>query len=134
MAVRFTVHPDRGFAHIRFLGHITTAETLAAAQDFAATPGVQPSWHHIIDFTRITGYERDYLKLMALTARLPDHLLHPGHEPLFVYVAPTVPGQEIFHFVTRSMQGIQGPLLRLTTALPEALALLGLPETMIDQL
>lgn len=132
MSVTFILHPDKGLAHIRFRGHITLAETLARSQEFAATPGVTPDIHQIIDFREVTSFERDYAKLMAMMARMPEHMIHPGHEPLMIYVAPTALGQEMANFVIRSMQGLPGPLLRITSNMPEALALLGLPERISD--
>lgn len=132
MAITFTLYPDRGLAHIRFSGHVTAQETLARTQDFAATPGVTPAMHQVIDFREVTSFERDYAQLMAMLARMPEHMIHPGHEPLYVYVAPNPIGQEMARFVMRSMEGVRGPLLRLTLSMPEALALLGLPELVAD--
>ncbi|NBZ89967.1 hypothetical protein [Stagnihabitans tardus] len=114
-------------AHIHFAGHVTAEDTLDAAARFAATPGVHPDLHQLIDFSHVASFERDYVKLLAMFARLPEHLVHAGHQPIFVYVVPTKIGQDMAQFVIRSMEGMDGgPILRMAPSLPEALALLGL--------
>jgi len=128
MAVSFSLYPGQGLAHIRFSGHVTAEETLARAAEFAATPGVHPDLHQIIDFSAVDSFERDYVRLMRMMARLPEHLVHAGHEPMFIHVCPTPVGLEMAQFVLRSMEGTEGgPILCIARSLPEALALLGLP-------
>ena len=132
MPIRFTIHPQRNVAHIRFIGHISVVETLAEAERFSQQPGARPDLNQILDFTETESFERDYAKLLAMLARLPDHLLRPGHEPYFLYIAPNPVAQEMTGLVLRSMQGLPGPILRIVKDMAEALALLGLPEDALN--
>lgn len=129
MPVHFTLHARYGIAHIHFSGHVTAEEILASAAELAATPGVHPDLHQIIDFSDVASFERDYVRLLSMLAQLPDHLVHRGHEPMFIYVCPTQVGLNMADFVIRSMEGMEGgPILRVTRSMPEALHLLGQPD------
>lgn len=133
MAITYTLYTKRGLAHIQFSGHVSAAETLEKVAQFAADPGVHPDLHQILDFSAVESFEPDYVKLLALLARVPEHLVHAGHEPIFVYVCPTRTGLEMAQFVIRSMEGMEGgPILRICQSRGEALAMLGLPEGVLQ--
>ncbi len=128
MAVSYHVDARRGLVHARFQGFVSTAETLGAAQACAQHPDFSPLFNQVIDFAEVEGFERDYARLIAMLAELPDHLLQPGTEPIIVYVAPTPVGQEMARVVLKSMTGLPGPVFRVVSTLAEALALLGWRE------
>lgn len=134
MPVNFHIFPDRNLVLARFTGHILLAECLSSAKAYSENPAASPQQNQLIDLSGVTSYERDLVQIMSLMARLPDHLLRPGFEPLIVYVAPHRAAQEIAGTVLKSMQGITGVVVRIFEEESQALEVLGQPERSLDAL
>lgn len=134
MPVDFHIFPARNLVLARFTGHILLADCLASAQAYAAHPEANPMQNQLIDLGGVTGYERDFVKVMSTMAQLPDHLLRAGASPLVVYLAPTRLSQEITGMVLKSMAGIQGLPVSAVADEEHALEILGQPERSIEAL
>lgn len=128
MPVSFHIFPDRNLVLARFYGHILLADCLASAKAYGEHPDANPRQNQLIDLGSVTSYERDLVQIMSLMARLPDHLLKPGYEPLILYIAPSRVAQEIAGLVLKSMQGIDAAVMRVFEDEAQALEVLGLPE------
>lgn len=128
MPVHFQIFPHRGFVLARFTGHILLEDCLSSAQAYAAHPDANPHQNQVIDLSGMTGYERDFIKMMRTMAQLPDHLLKAGAEPMIIYIASTPVAQEVLGFVIRSFDGTMPAVVRVTESEEQALEILGQPE------
>ncbi|TXH98482.1 MAG: hypothetical protein E6Q73_11770 [Pseudorhodobacter sp.] len=128
MPVNFHIFPDRNLVLARFTGHILLADCLSSAKAYSEDPQASPQQTQLIDLSGVTSYERDLVQIMSMMARLPDHLLKPGYEPMILYIAPSRVAQEIAGMVLKSMQGIEGVIVRVLEDETQALEVLGLAE------
>ena len=128
MPVNFHILPDRNLVLARFTGHILLADCLSSAKAYSEDPQASPQQTQLIDLSGVTSYERDLVQIMSMMARLPDHLLKPGYEPMIHYIAPSRVAQEIAGMVLKSMQGIEGVIVRVLEDETQALEVLGLAE------
>lgn len=134
MPVDVHILPKHGLVVARFHGHVRLEECLASAQGYAQHPDCRPGQNQLIDLSGMTSYERDLVQIMALMAKLPDHLLAPGAEPMVVYLAPSAVAQEVTTFVLKSMAGIGGVSVSAVADEEHALEVMGLPERRLADL
>lgn len=128
MPVTFHVYRHRGFVLARFSGHILLEDCLASAQAYAQHPDANPHQNQLIDLSGMTSYERDFVKIISAMAKLPDHLLAPGAEPMIIYIAATPVAQEVVGFIIRSFDGTMPAIVRVTETEEQALEILGQAE------
>ena len=134
MPVKLNVFASRGLVYLRYDGFVKVAEAVASLEDYKAHPDFHPGHKHLADFSRITGFEHDYVKVFALQAEVAAALVRDGYEILLVMLATTDPGREIAHLVRKSWEGVTTvvPITAETEA--QALALLGQPESSTSDL
>lgn len=128
MPVNFQIFPDRNLVLARFSGHVLLADCLSSAKAYSEHPDANPLQNQLIDLSNVVSYERDLVQIMSVMARLPDHLLKPGSNPMVIYVAPHHVAQEIAGLVMKSMQGIGGLVVRMFDDEAKALEVLGQRE------
>ena len=106
MPLVFHVMPHRNLVVARYRGFAGLHETVEKAAECAAHPGFRPTMRHLVDLMEITGYERDFPRYFAMQATVMEKFFVPGAEHVFVYLAPTRPGQEMAQMVRRSWEGL----------------------------
>ncbi|WP_415403247.1 hypothetical protein [Tateyamaria sp. SN3-11] len=134
MPLTFRILADRGLVVVRYSGHATIEETMAATKAYVASPDYAPGQKQLIDMTRITSYEKDYVRFLEMQAAKADRFMSSGVQSLVVYIAPTPVAQEIAGLFIRSWADVDAvvPLMQHSEA--EALALLGQAEDSVDTL
>ncbi|MFN3642385.1 MAG: hypothetical protein ACK4TB_05595 [Gemmobacter sp.] len=126
MTVSIRTLPRHGLVVVRYAGLATVADTLAAAAEAMRDPAYALAPRHLVDVTRITGYERDFPAFFAMQARLADHVPAGRGELIVAYAAPTRAGQEMAQMARKSWEGSGPVIIRVAPDIAGALDMLGL--------
>tara|TARA_B110000902_G_scaffold239934_1_gene288972 strand:+ start:89 stop:511 length:423 start_codon:yes stop_codon:yes gene_type:complete len=134
MTVNFCIIPERGLVVVRYSDFAAIDDTMAASKAYLAHPDYAAGQKQLVDFTNITGYEKDYVRFMNLQAAKAEQLGDAGEQWLVVYVAPTPLAQDVSAMFIRSWADVFEVVVLVQHSEAEALALLGQPEKTIDAL
>lgn len=135
MPVSFRILPDHGLVYVRYEGIAKFEDTIEAFGAYMAHPNCQPGQKQLVDMTRMTGFERDYGKLMAMQAQKLEQFTAQGAETLLVYLVPeTDEIGDLARLIVRSWDALDGVVPLIQTNEAEALQLLGLSETSVHDL
>ncbi|MCF8511861.1 MAG: hypothetical protein K9G43_10465 [Rhodobacteraceae bacterium] len=134
MSVEFRILPSRNLVLAQFFGHILLADCLASAKSYAKHPLADFRQNQLIDLSAVTSYERDFVKIMAAMAQLPDHIPQRGGEPMIVYYAPSRVAQEMASLVLNALSGMPGLAFSAVANEDHAMEILGQPERSLDAL
>lgn len=134
MPIAFHVLAHRNLVVARYSGLAGLQETIEAAAECAAHPGFRPTMRHLVDLVGVTGYERDFPRYFAMQATVMEQFFVPGLDHVFVYLAPTRPGQEMAQMVRRSWDGLDHIVLRIVEHEGQAMTILGLKERTLAEL
>ena len=66
MSVQFRILPDRGLVVVRYTGHVAIDDTMRATRAYVSHPHYAPGQKQLVDFSAITGYEKDYVRFIIL--------------------------------------------------------------------
>lgn len=133
MSVRYRIFPEHGLVFVVYEGFALFADTAEAFGHFMQNPDFRPGLKQLVDVSRVTGYEKDYQKLLALQARKAEAFVD-GPQSLMVYYAPTQAGLELARLASRSWEelGVVVPVVQRTEA--DALTVLGLQHLRISDM
>ncbi|WP_146345119.1 hypothetical protein [Falsiphaeobacter marinintestinus] len=134
MSVSFRILADRGLVYVRYDGMARVADTFAAFSEYVAHPDCKPGQKQLVDLSRLTGFERDYFKIMSLQAKKAELFAAQGVETLMVYLVTGAEPDELARTVMRSWDAYDGVVPLIQTSEADALQLLGQPEQTIQAL
>lgn len=134
MPVSFDIFPQRGLVIARFTGHVLLADCISSAKAYSEHPDFRPGQNQLVDFTGVTSYERDVVKMLEMMAKLPEHLLRPGFEPLIIHLAPHDIALQMANFTRRSTEEMDNMAFKIAATEAEALDILGQPERRLSDL
>ncbi|MBU2962184.1 hypothetical protein KO516_15460 [Citreicella sp. C3M06] len=134
MSIDFHILADRGLVYVRYEGFALIDDTMKAFGRYMQHPQARPGQKQFVDLSGVTGYERDFTRLMAIQARKADQFGSGGTQTLMVYYAPSRLGLELAQLVLRSWEGFDAVVALIQQSEQEALSLLGLPETCVADL
>lgn len=86
MTVNFCIIPERGLVVVRYSDFAAIDDTMAASKAYLAHPDYAAGQKQLVDFTNITGYEKDYVRFMNLQAAKAEQL---GREGVLNFVPVT---------------------------------------------
>lgn len=134
MPVSYTILDQHGLVLVTYKGSLRAEETLETFERYARDPGYSPGQKQLVDLSRITTVESDFPQLMAMQARKADIFLEGAAQTILVYLAPPGPGQRLASQIARSWEPFHGVVVRIVETEAEALEILGLPASRIDDL
>ncbi len=134
MPLSFEIFPKRGLAVITYSGVAGIAETGEVFAQYAAHPDAAPGQKHLLDLSRVTDVEQDFLRLMAFQARAAGAVGQPVMPAMLVYYAPTPISQKMANMAYRSWNGVGDIALAVVADEAEALGLVGCSEARIADL
>ncbi|MEL6565583.1 MAG: hypothetical protein AAGK30_03635 [Pseudomonadota bacterium] len=134
MPLDYRILTNRGLVVAWYSGFAKIEETLAAGEAYVADPNYAPGQKQLIDMSALTGYEKDYVRFMAMQAGKAERFSTAGVQTLVVYIAPSPVAQEIASLFLRSWDDVPAvvPMIQPTEA--DALALLGQRERSVADL
>ena len=107
------------------------AETL---ERFAKEPESNDLHRHLVDFSGVTSYDENYVKIIEMQAKLAGVFVGDLTQWIFAYYAPTTVGREMANYGIRAWSGVSQVVIRMTTTESDSFDVLGLPERSIDAL
>ena len=134
MPLTFRILPERGIVVVRYSGFATIDDTMNATAEYVAHPHYAPGQKQLVDLSALTGYEKDYVRFMAMQAGKAGRFKNAGVESLVVYIAPTPVSREIAGLFLRSWDSVDAVVPMIQRTESEALCLLGQQEQTLDDL
>ncbi|WP_172295636.1 hypothetical protein [Pseudoruegeria sp. HB172150] len=133
MSVTYRIYRELGLVYVRYEGFVEFDATSDAVGRYIQDPDYRPGQKQFVDLSAATGYENDYAKLFALQAKKADAFLK-GLQCLIVYYAPTETSNTIARLAARAWDETASVIARVIDNEAEALAVVGLSETSIEEL
>ena len=134
MSVSYRIFPNRGLVYVRYQGFALVADTERAFAAYTVDPDCRPGQKQLVDLRGVTGFERDYTKLMQLQARKAELFATQGIETLVVYLVSSAETRDMVRTVLQAWESFDGLVALMQTDEAEALHLLGQPENTIQAL
>lgn len=134
MAIDFRIFPDRGLVYVRYQGMARLADTGAAFDAYLNHPDYRTGQKQLVDLSKLTGIEDDFVGLMKLQAQKGRGLIGGANETLMVYYAPTPISMKLARIILQSWDGIDAVVAMVHADEAEVLSLLGQRETCLDAL
>jgi hypothetical protein len=134
MSVSYRIFPDLGLVYVRYQGFARVADTERAFAAYSVDPDCRLGQKQLVDLREVSGFERDYPKLMQLQARKAELFATQGVETLVVYLVSSAETRDMVRTALRAWDGIDGLVALMQTDEAEALHLLGQPEDTIRAL
>jgi|TARA_B110000503_G_C6940095_1_gene326523 hypothetical protein len=132
MPVEFKIFPKRGLVVVQFFGYATVNDTLSATAAYLSHPEYYAGQKQLVNMAEVTGFEKDYVRIMSMEARKIERFARCETESLVVYIAPTAISRELSSLFVRSWIDIASVVPLIQDSESEALALLGQPEEAVD--
>ena len=126
MPLSYTILPPLGIVYVRYDGEARLEETMEVFGRYAADPDFRPGLTQLVDLSRVTEFERDFMTLARSQAGKADTMTGLRTPTLAVYYAPTQVGQEMAQQILKSWDGLDAVIVRIATDEAQALEMLGL--------
>ena len=133
MPLSYRIHPAHGLVYVRYEGFASLDDTFGTFTEYMADPEFRPGQKQLVDLSRVTGFERDYCKLLALQAKKVEAFLR-GPETIICYYAPHRETREMVNLVMRSWAELDAIVAVVQDTEAGALEVLGLAERSFDAL
>lgn len=134
MSVSFRIFSAIGLVYVRYEGQAKMADTMQAFAKYAQHPEFRPGQKQFVDLSALTGWDEDYLELMKAQAQKAEAFTGKNAETLIIYFAPTDIGKRLARLALRSWEPFPSVVPILQDNETEALAILGLPQSSLNQL
>ncbi|MEL6215861.1 MAG: hypothetical protein AAFQ99_09315 [Pseudomonadota bacterium] len=134
MAVEFRILKSHGLVYVRYDDVAIVEETFRVFGEYVQHPDFRPGQKQLVDLSGLTSVEHDFPKLFELQMRKAEAFVGRGTQTLLVYYAPTKMSLAMAQIAMRAWEGIDGvvPIVQQDEA--QALALLGVRETCLNDL
>lgn len=133
MSVTFRILQKLGLVYVRYEGVALLGETTEALGNYVTHPDFSLGQKHLIDLSRLTGWDGDFLELMKIQAMKAEVMVAAGIQTMMLYYAPTALSFELSKLALRSWDGLEGPVALVQQSEADCLALLGMAETSFAQ-
>ncbi|SDG24632.1 hypothetical protein [Alloyangia pacifica] len=134
MSVTFRILRKSGLVYVRYEGVAQLTETTEAFGNYVTHPDFAPGQKQLVDLSRLTGWDGDFLELMRIQAMKAEAFVAAGIQTMMVYYAPTAVSFELSKLVLRSWDRLDGPVALVQQSEPGCLTLLGMAEKSFAQL
>lgn len=132
MPANFHILPDENLVYVRYSGLMLVEDSLKAFGDYARHPDARSGQRHLIDLSRITDMERDFVRVMELQASKGAELAMREAETLMVYFADTPISLKAAALAKNGWSASQGVIAIVQETEEAALSALGLRFDRID--
>ncbi|MBR9843001.1 MAG: hypothetical protein GYB25_07565 [Rhodobacteraceae bacterium] len=134
MSVTYTILKEHGLVYVKYKGVVRIKDTMETFARYAGDPDCRPGQKQFVDLSKITEVEQDFAKLMEIQAKKAEVFMAGGAQTIMVYYAPTALGQRMGGIIVRSWEPFASVVALVIDSETEALSVLGLRETRIDDL
>ena len=135
MPASFRILPERGLVYVQYSGFIRLADTQRLIQAYLAHPDRHPGQKQLVDLAAVTGFEQDFVGLMAVQAAKAA-IFDPGGrtQTLMGYFAPSDVSFDMARHILRSWHGVSTVIATVQRHEAEALDILGQRERRLEDL
>ena len=134
MSIHFHILRQRGLVYVRYSGVARVVDSFAAFMDYRNHPDFRLGQRHLVDLSRVTSFEKDFVRVLELQSLKAETFLGGAAETLMVYFAPTPATLKMARLAANAWSGTPSVVALVINAEAEALSILGCPETRISDL
>lgn len=124
-SISYEIFPELGLVYVQYRGHALLDDTFAAFKRYMDDPGYRPGQKQLVDLSRVTSFEKDYVRLLSLQAKKAEAFTK-GQETLVVYITPTESPLSLAELVSRSWEDVSNVVPIIVRTEEEALGVLGI--------
>lgn len=128
MPANFQLFEKYGLAYVKFWDHVSMEEVAACAERFANEPGSDAAYRHLVDFSGVTSYDSNYVKIIEMQAKLADVFDGDANQWIFAYYAPKKVGREMANYGIRAWDNVEKVVIRMTMTESDTFDVLGLGD------
>lgn len=119
--------PEHGLCYVRFWGDLLMAEVESCFREFAQHPDSMTLHKHLVDFSGITRYDSNIVRILEFQAKSVDVFANASSQWLFAYFAPTPIGSELALYGVRAWSDQPKAVVRMCDSEAAVIDVLGLP-------
>jgi hypothetical protein len=134
MPINITIIEDKNLAHVRFEGHATATESSEAFEAYLKHPQSRPDQHNIVDLSRVTDFDPEYLKISEFHAQMDAGVALVRATPIYVHIANTPVSRRMAQLTVNALAVSPNIIVRVVDSEERALEVLGLPFKTMAQL
>lgn len=132
-SISYEIFREYGLVYVQYRGHAVLDDTFAAFKRYTEDPGFRPGQKQLVDLSRVTSFEKDYVRILSLQAKKAEAFTK-GPETLVVYISPAEDPLALAELVSRSWDDVSGVVPIIVSTEEEALAVLGIDGASVDGL
>ncbi|MBV7410002.1 hypothetical protein [Maritimibacter sp. DP1N21-5] len=130
----YRILPGQGIVYVEYRGKATLSEAKSLLNQYSTDPERRMGQRQLIDLSRITDWEKDFLGLMKYQADSAARIFSPHGTMMMVIYAPTGPGKDLGRHLVQTWSAVSGAVVTLQVSESAALSVLGQPEKRIAEL
>ena len=130
----YRIIPRQGIVYVEYHGRASLDDARTLLERYMADPDRRPGQRQLIDLSRVTSWEKDFVGLMKYQADSAARVFAPQGAMMMVIYARTPAGLELGQHFVQAWSGIHGIVVTLQTTEAEALSVLGQTEARIPDL
>lgn len=134
MPAAYSLLSDLGIAYVKFNGHVLMDEVLACLHEFSQEPDIQSIARHLIDFSGVTSFDKDVVKIVETQAKVLGTFGDKIDQWIFVYYAPTKVSRELAGYGIRAWNEVPKVVVRMTDTENAAMDIFGLRQRTLAEL
>ncbi|NKX46131.1 hypothetical protein [Roseicyclus persicicus] len=134
MPVTFRIFPDHALVTVRYTGHVRFCDGQSAFCDYLEHPDRRRREKHLLDLSEVTGFDRDYARLMQMQAVKAAAFYETGGPAMLLYLAPTDVSLRLALMFQRSWDGVADLAVRVVRETEQAEDVLGLRPGALETL
>ena len=126
MPLAFRILGDHNLVYVSCTGFITVSNALEAFRSYSDHHDFRPGQSQLIDLSDVTGYERDFTKIMSFQAQQADVYLLSDAPIHLIFVATNDLTRSMAMSALRSWEDVSGVVPLLLSSIEEAETVLSL--------
>ena len=134
MPLTYTILTDLNLVYVRYQGVCTVWESQANFDRYQKDPKAHPDQRHLVDLSRLVEFHRPPVELMKHQTQKLDIFMKARQPILAVYFAPNRMTQSMARASLKSWEGLSCLIGMIAQEEKQALEMLGLTASSIDDL
>ena len=128
MPASFIILPKRNLIYLRITGFARVQDSLDGMHALSQHPLMRPTMNHIADYSGVTDFERNYVRIFSLQAQIAAEVVDHATEFMLAQYVQTPLQCEMAGMVVKSWEGVSSVVPRVFDDGAEMLRILGQPE------
>ncbi|KPA22765.1 hypothetical protein shim_10530 [Shimia sp. SK013] len=134
MPASFRIQKPNGFVYVQYSGLVVVQDTKDIFAQYLQHPDYAPGQKHLVDFSKVTGWDADYTELMAMQAKKAAAFMGHASQTLIVYYAPNDLSRSIAQMAVNSWEPFPAVVPVIQDTREAALSILGLENSEVSEI